>query len=194
MNPVESGSRKVARAGSPPQVPTAGQLSRESALCCTHNPVVAVSDSTSPSESSEGAPDRPMAALASKPRQSFLRRHWLAVGVLGVFGLPALGFALWATIALNWSYSSGKRAGYVQKISRKGYVCKTWEGTLYTDIAKGFRSDSFSFTVRSDSLAHVIETLSGKRVAMDYEQHISVPTSCFGDTEYFVTGVSVLPE
>ena len=29
---------------------------------------------------------------------------------------------------------------------------------------------------------------------MDYEQHISVPTSCFGDTEYFVTGVSVLPE
>lgn len=156
--------------------------------------MVAVSDSTSPSESSEGAPDRPMAALASKPRQSFLRRHWLAVGVLGVFGLPALGFALWATIALNWSYSSGKRAGYVQKISRKGYVCKTWEGTLYTDIAKGFRSDSFSFTVRSDSLAHVIETLSGKRVAMDYEQHISVPTSCFGDTEYFVTGVSVLPE
>ncbi|PHX65961.1 MAG: hypothetical protein CK550_02190 [Gemmatimonadetes bacterium] len=118
----------------------------------------------------------------------------MAVGVLGVFGLPALGFALWATIALNWSYSSGKRAGYVQKISRKGYVCKTWEGTLYTDIAKGFRSDSFSFTVRSDSLAHVIETLSGKRVAMDYEQHISVPTSCFGDTEYFVTGVNALPE
>jgi len=162
--------------------------------------VVAVSDPTSPSESSEssesseGAPDSPTAAPASKPRQSFLRRHWLAVGVLGVFGLPALGLALWATIALSWSYSSGKRAGYVQKISRKGYVCKTWEGTLYTDIAKGFRSDSFSFTVRNDSLAHVIETLSGKRVAMDYEQHIYVPTSCFGDTEYFVTGVSALPE
>jgi hypothetical protein len=159
--------------------------------------VVAVSDPTSPSESSEsseGAPDSPTAAPASKPRQSFLRRHWLAVGVLGVFGLPALGFALWATIALSWSYSSGKRAGYVQKISRKGFVCKTWEGTLYTDIAKGFRSDSFSFTVRNDSLAHVIETLSGKRVAVDYEQHIYVPTSCFGDTEYFVTGVSALPE
>jgi hypothetical protein len=123
-----------------------------------------------------------------------VRRHWLAVAMLGVVGLPAVVLALWATIALTWSYSSGKRAGYVQKISRKGYVCKTWEGTLYTDIARGFRSDSFSFTVRSDSLAHVIETLSGKRVAVDYEQHIYVPTSCFGDTEYFVTGVSVLPD
>jgi hypothetical protein len=123
-----------------------------------------------------------------------VRRHWLAATMLAIVGLPAIGFALWATIALSWSYSSGKRAGYVQKISRKGYVCKTWEGTLYTDIARGFRSDSFSFSVRSDSLARVIETLSGKRVAMDYDQHIYVPTSCFGETEYFVKGVSVLPE
>jgi hypothetical protein len=114
--------------------------------------------------------------------------------MLLIVGLPAVVLALWATIALSWSYSSGKRAGYVQKISRKGYICKTWEGTLYTDIARGFRSDSFSFTVRSDSLAHVIESLSGKRVAVDYEQHIYVPTSCFGDTEYFVKGVSVLPD
>ena len=114
--------------------------------------------------------------------------------MFGVLGLPALGIALWATISLTWSYSSGKRAGYVQKMSRKGYICKTWEGTLYTDIARGFRSDSFSFTVRSDSLAHVIETLSGKRVAVDYDQHVYVPTSCFGDSEYFVTGVNTLPE
>ncbi len=153
-----------------------------------------MSDPTLPSDSHEGVSDTPIDAPVPKPRPSFLRRHWLAVGVFGVFGLPALLLALWATIALSWSYSSGKRAGYVQKMSRKGYVCKTWEGTLYTDIARGFRSDSFSFTVRSDSLAHVIETLSGKRVAVDYEQHLYVPTSCFGDTEYFVTGVSALPE
>jgi hypothetical protein len=149
-----------------------------------------------PSDASDDAPDDALETPAppAAPRKSFVRRHWLAVAMLGVVGLPAIVLALWATIALTWSYSSGKRAGFVQKISRKGYVCKTWEGTLYTDIARGFRSDSFSFTVRSDSLAHVIETLSGKRVAVDYEQHIYVPTSCFGDTEYFVTGVSVLPE
>jgi len=158
-------------------------------------PAAAVSDPTPPTAaSSEAATDTPADRPAAPPQKSFLRRHWLAVGLLGVFGLPVLGMAMWAAIALNWNYSSGKRAGYVQKISRKGYICKTWEGTLYTDIARGFRSDSFNFTVRSDSLAHVIEALSGKRVAVDYEQHIYVPTSCFGDTEYFVSGVSALPE
>lgn len=109
-------------------------------------------------------------------------------------GVPALLFALYTAVVLAWSYSTGQRAGYVQKISRKGYVCKTWEGTLYTDIARGFRSDSFSFTVRDDSLARVIEGLGGKRVAVEYEQHIGLPSSCFGDTEYFVTGVRVIPE
>lgn len=126
--------------------------------------------------------------------RSFARRHWLALTLLVLLGLPVLGLTAWTAIALNWSYSSGKRAGYVQKFSRKGYVCKTWEGTLYTDIAKGFRSDSFSFTVRNDSVARVLESLSGKKVALQYDQHIYVPTSCFGETEYFVTGVQELPE
>ena len=126
--------------------------------------------------------------------RSFARRHWLALTLLVLLGLPVLGLTAWTAIALNWSYSSGKRAGYVQKFSRKGYVCKTWEGTLYTDIAKGFRSDSFSFTVRDDSVARVLESLSGKKVAVQYDQHIYVPTSCFGETEYFVTGVQELPE
>lgn len=114
--------------------------------------------------------------------------------LLALVASPLIVFALWAAVTLNWSYSSGQRAGYVQKISRKGYVCKTWEGTLYTDIAKGFRSDSFSFTVRNDSIARVIERLSGKRVTMHYEQHIGVPTSCFGETEYFVSRVDTIPE
>jgi hypothetical protein len=134
----------------------------------------------------------PGGALSPAPRRSFLRRHWKTVTVL--LGAPLGLFAAYTLVVLNWSYSTGQRAGYVQKISRRGYVCKTWEGTLYTDIARGFRSDSFSFTVRSDSLAQVIETLGGKRVAVSYEQHIGLPSSCFGDTEYFVTGVRVIPE
>ena len=32
----------------------------------------------------------------------------------------------------------------------------------------------------------------GKKVALKYEQHIGLPTSCFGDTEYFVYDVQVL--
>lgn len=131
---------------------------------------------------------------SAPPTRSFARRHWLALTLLVLLGLPLLGLTAWTTVALNWSYSSGKRAGYVQKFSRKGYLCKTWEGTLYTDIAKGFRSDSFSFTVRNDSIAKVLESLSGRKVAVEYEQHIYVPTSCFGETEYFVNGVQELPE
>ena len=131
---------------------------------------------------------------ATAPRKSFARRNWGKLIVLTLLGLPLAVFGIWAAISLSWSYSSGQRVGYVQKISHKGFVCKTWEGTLYTDIAKGFRSDSFTFTVRSDSLAHFIEKQSGKKVAVHYEQHIKVPSSCFGDTEYFVTKVDTLPE
>jgi hypothetical protein len=128
------------------------------------------------------------------PRRSFLRRHWGKLTVLFLVLAPVVGFWIWSTVALNYSYSSGKRAGYLQKFSKKGWLCKTWEGTLYTDIAKGFRSDSFVFTVRDDSLAGLLQNLSGKRVAVDYDQHVGVPTSCFGETEYFVNGVEVLKE
>jgi hypothetical protein len=138
----------------------------------------------------ESAPE----PVASTPRKSFFRRHWLAVTVLTIVGLPTVGLGIWSAAALSWSYSDGTRAGFVQKISKKGWVCKTWEGTLYTDIAKGFRSDSFSFTVRNDSLANAIADLSGKRVTVSYSQHIGVPTSCFGETEYFVTAVKESPE
>ena len=128
------------------------------------------------------------------PRRSFLRRHWGKMTVLGLILVPTVIVWLWATIALNFSYSSGKRAGYLQKFSSRGWLCKTWEGTLYTDIAKGFRSDSFVFSVRNDSIAGILRNLSGKRVAVEYDQHVGVPTSCFGETEYFVTGVEVIPE
>lgn len=151
-------------------------------------------DSTQPPESPEEPAAPPAAPAASAPRKGFFRRHWLLTTLLVVIGLPVGGLAAWTAVTLNWSYSDGKRAGYVQKISRKGFVCKTWEGTLYTDIAKGFRSDSFSFSVRNDSLAHRLEELSGKRVAVEYQQHIGVPTNCFGETEYFITGVQAIPE
>jgi hypothetical protein len=137
----------------------------------------------------------PMAATDGNAKTpSFARRNWGKLTLLTIIGVPSTVFAVWVAVALNWSYSTGERAGYVQKISRKGWVCKTWEGTLYTDIAKGFRSDSFSFSVRDDSVAALIQGMPGKRVAVQYAQHVGVPTSCFGDTQYFVTGVRAIPE
>ncbi|HYW30458.1 MAG TPA: hypothetical protein VE869_03045 [Gemmatimonas sp.] len=135
-------------------------------------------------------------AGGTKPpvKPSLGRRHWGKLSLLAILGIPLLGMVVWAIIGLNWTYSSGDRPGTVAKISRKGWVCKTWEGTLYTDMVKGFQTDSFNFTVRDDSLAAEIGKLSGKRVAVHYEQHNLVPTKCFGDSEYFVTSVRALPE
>ena len=126
---------------------------------------------------------------APPSRASFKRRHWGKLLLLTLIALPIVVFTVWVSTALNWTYSSAQRAGFVQKISRKGWLCKTWEGTLYTGIAQGFRADSFQFSVRSDSIAHQLEALSGKKVTVHYEQHKGVPTSCFGETEYFVSRV-----
>jgi hypothetical protein len=96
----------------------------------------------------------------------------------------------WAT--LNWSYSSGERAGYVQKFSNRGFICKTWEGELAMVSMPGTMSEKFLFTVRNDVVAQTINANLGKKVALKYEQHIGLPTSCFGETEYFVTELIVL--
>jgi hypothetical protein len=112
------------------------------------------------------------------------------VVVASVVGLLLLlaGFT-WAT--LSWSYSKGERAGYVQKLSSKGWVCKTWEGEMAMVTMPGTLTEKFYFTVRDDAVATKINVSVGKRVALVYEQHKWVPLSCFGDTEYFVTDVLV---
>lgn len=146
-------------------------------------------DDNAPTDRTPATPVPPAA-----PRKSFSRRNWGKLTLLIALGVPALGLVIWTAVAMTYTYSNGERAGFVQKMSRKGWVCKTWEGTLYTDIARGFRSDSFNFTTRSDSIAHLVDSLSGKRVAVRYEQHVGLPTSCLGDTQYFVTGVRAIPE
>jgi hypothetical protein len=103
--------------------------------------------------------------------------------------IPAVVIALWIWVSLGYTYSSGERAGYIQKISKKGWICKTWEGELAMANLPGTMPQIFAFTVRNDSIARVIEQNAGKQVSLTYEQHRGVPTSCFGETEYFVTGV-----
>lgn len=102
---------------------------------------------------------------------------------------PVLGFGVYTWAALTWSYSNGERAGYVQKFSRKGWVCKTWEGELALVSIPGTMAEKFYFTVRDDSVAARVNETMGKRVALVYHQHMGIPTRCFGDTQYFVVGV-----
>ena len=109
--------------------------------------------------------------------------------VLIVIGAAVLLLLAWIWIALSWSYADGERAGYIQKFSTKGWLCKTWEGEIAMVTMPGAIPEKFAFTVRDDATAAKINALSGKRVVLSYQQHKFIPTTCFGETEYFVNGV-----
>jgi len=110
--------------------------------------------------------------------------------------IVAAGFALGGYIlaVINWSYSSGERAGWVQKFSSKGWLCKTWEGEMAVVSMPGTTSEKFFFTVWSDQVAEQINKVMGKRVSLHYDEKVGIPTSCFGDTRYYVTKVTLVEE
>jgi len=110
-----------------------------------------------------------------------------------VVALVAL-VALYFTAALKWSYSSGERAGWVQKLSHKGWICKTWEGELALVSLPGTTPEKFLFTIWDDEAARQVTQAMGKRVSLHYEEKVGLPGSCFGDTRYYVTGVMVSDE
>jgi len=115
-------------------------------------------------------------------------RRW-PLFVAGFFVVVVALGALYTWLSLTWSYSEGERAGYVQKFSKKGWVCKTWEGELAMVAMPGSLAEKFPFSVRDPSVASKLEKTMGKRVALAYEQHVGVPTSCFGETDHFVIDV-----
>ena len=127
-------------------------------------------------------------------RRGFFARHTLATVLAAIILLPILGMLLWVTLTLNYSYSSGDRAGIIQKFSSRGWLCKTWEGELLMSAVPGSAPEKFLFTVRSDSVADEINKMNGRYVILHYEQRKGVPTSCFGDTEYFVTGAHLMKD
>ncbi len=112
------------------------------------------------------------------------------MGLLLIVALVAAYF--WVT--LTWSYAAGERAGWVQKFSRKGWICKTWEGELAMVSMPGAATEQFAFTVWEDAVGEQINRLMGRRVALHYEQKVGLPTSCFGETRYYVTKVTLVEE
>jgi hypothetical protein len=120
-----------------------------------------------------------------------VKQVFLKIAIVVIL-MVMLGFGGWTWFTLTYNYSDGERAGYIQKLSRKGWVCKTWEGELSMINYPGAAPEIFHFSVRNDAVAKQIDAVVGKRVALRYEQHINVPTSCFGETEYFVIGLRVI--
>jgi hypothetical protein len=111
--------------------------------------------------------------------------------LIGLFILVIAAVAGFAWVTLHFSYSDGERAGYVQKLSRKGWLCKTWEGEMAMVSMPGTVSEKFYFTVPDPAVAAKLNASVGKRVALHYQQHKWIPSSCFGETEYFVNDVRV---
>lgn len=109
-------------------------------------------------------------------------------GSIFIVGVLLL-FILYVWLASTWSYSTGDRAGYLQKLSLKGWICKTWEGELSLVAIPGATPEKFLFTVKSPAVASTVQALMGKRVTLLYEQHKGLPTSCFGETEYFIVDI-----
>lgn len=112
------------------------------------------------------------------------------VSILGAV-LLAVGYIL---VVLNWTYSSGERAGWVQKFSKKGWLCKTWEGEMAMVSMPGATAEKFPFTVWDDNVAEQINKVMGKRVSLHYEEKVGIPTSCFGETRHYITGVTTVDE
>jgi hypothetical protein len=120
------------------------------------------------------------------------KRRWGLIA-LGVVVVPVLLFSIYAGAALNWAYSEGERAGVLQKFSHKGWVCKTWEGEIAMTTVPGVAPVMWNFTVRDDQVAKRMSSAVGQRVVLHYQEHRGVPTTCFGETPYFVDSVTIQP-
>ena len=129
---------------------------------------------------------QPNTPHASKSKFSAIK--WLLVFLL----IPSLLISAYLGFVLHWSYSDGERAGYLQKFSRKGWLCKTYEGEMAMTTVPGVAPVLWAFTVRDEALATRLTVMMGQRVSLTYDEHRGIPTTCFGDTSYFVNKVQVL--
>ena len=113
------------------------------------------------------------------------------IGVLVGIVMLVVGY-FW--VVPSWNYSTGERAGWVQKLSRKGWLCKTWEGELAMVSMPGAAPEKFYFTVWDDAVAGELNKVMGQRVSLHYEEKVGLPTSCFGETRHYVTRVTAVEE
>jgi len=130
----------------------------------------------------------PVRGSSPAPRRGGFGRTVLALLVAVVLAVLA-----WTWFSLSWAYSTGDRGGVLQKFSRKGWLCKTYEGELAMYIVAGVAPQIWKFSVRDPKVADQLGSFVGERVQLRYTEHVGVPTSCFGETSYFVDRVLPAP-
>lgn len=119
-----------------------------------------------------------------KKTKSFVRKLLLWSLLLGIV---AAGIYL---LYANYTYSEGTRAGDLIKISKKGYVFKTYEGQLklggidLQNQDEGL-SDTWSFSVKDPEIVRQLEALQGEKVILRYKE-INQAMPWQGETNYFI--------
>jgi len=116
----------------------------------------------------------------------------LITGMILTLAVILGGFVLYIFAALHITYSEGDRSGLLQKFSRKGWVCKTWEGELALSYLPGVAPVLWYFSVRDEATAMKVNEGLGKKVVLHYSEHHGLPTDCFGETANFVDGMRVV--
>lgn len=113
--------------------------------------------------------------------------------VIGLFLTVLILVSGYLLFSYHFTYSRGESVGFVQKLSYKGWICKTWEGEQVRALAvMPAIPEKFAFTVRDSTVADQINASIGQKVVVQYEQHKGLP-ACFGETEYFITKVAPAP-
>lgn len=141
-------------------------------------------------EGAAGSPKEPSKLRAGVKRA----KSWMLRTLMLLLVAVVVVLAAWTWIALSFTYSHGERAGYVQKLSQKGWVFKTWEGELAMANLPGAMPEVFHFSIRDDLVAEKLQASLGRRVRIVYDEHVGVPLNWFGETPYFVVGMEVVED
>jgi hypothetical protein len=132
--------------------------------------------------------------MRGRPDDTHTRQAGAVLAILVGLVVAIAVVAGYFFVVLNWNYSTGERAGWVQKFSKRGWLCKTWEGELALVTMPGTAQEKFLFTVWDDAVAEQINRSMGKRVSLHYEEKVGLPTTCFGETRHFVTGIKAVED
>ncbi len=89
-------------------------------------------------------------------------------------------------------FSIGHREGFVTKLSKKGYIFKTWEGELRTNVLSLNDVNTFVFSVADKNVVDVLNKIDQRvYVKLHYKQYI-LRAFFKGDTKYFIDRVEIM--
>ena len=120
------------------------------------------------------------------------RRRGFAFWLVMLLLVSAVLITLWTLFMLSWSYSEGERAGVLQKFSKRGWICKTYEGELAMYVVGGIAPQIWNFSARDEEIAKKLHGAVGRQVRLHYTEHPGLSTTCFAETRYFVEDFTVV--